>query len=363
MQLGFWKNLKKPIVGLAPMDGVTDQPFRYVTKKHGNPDVIYTEFATVEGFCRKVKQPLYDFLYDETQRPIVAQIYGKTPEFFYQTAIAVCQLGFDGVDINMGCPAKSVANGGAGAGLIKTPELAQEIIVATQKGVEDWQSGKTVRDCPDLSNAICDIIEERHKKLPQKYQDINREIPVSVKTRTGFDKHIIEEWIPAILEKNPAVLTLHGRTLKQGYSGRANWEQIALAAKIVHKHNPDMLILGNGDIANRKEALIASKKYNVDGVLIGRTSFGNPWVFTDRKETDDSITIAQKAALALEHSLAFEEAYKDKEKYRFLAMRKHLAWYIKGIPGASDIRSELVRTDNSGQVKEILEKYKLLKKD
>ena len=359
MKLGFWKNLKKPIVGLAPMDGVTDQPFRYVTKKHGNPDVIYTEFATVEGFCRKVKQPLFDFLYDETQRPIVAQIYGKTPQFFYQTAIAVCQLGFDGVDINMGCPAKSVANGGAGAGLIKTPELAQEIIVATQKGVENWQNGKTVRDCPDLSNFICNVIEERHEKLPKEYQDKNREIPVSVKTRIGFDQPIVEEWIPALLEKNPAVIALHGRTLRKGYAGKADWEQIALAAKIIHRHNPKIIVLGNGDIPDKEAAIKASKKYGVDGVLIGRTSFGNPWVFSDRKETDEPITIAQKAALALEHSLAFEKAYGDKENYRFLAMRKHLAWYIKGVPNASDVRSELVRTDNSGQVKAILEKYKL----
>lgn len=357
MNRGFWKKLAKPIIGLAPMDGVTDQPFRHLAKKYGKPDVIYTEFATVEGFCRKVTQPLTDFLYDETQRPIAAQIYGKTPEYFRQTAIALCQLGFDGIDINMGCPAKSVSNSGAGAGLIRTPKLAQEIVLAAKKGVEEWQSELTVRDCPDLTDEICKIVEERHEKLPEKYKAKDREIPVSVKTRIGFDKPITEEWFKAILETNPAAIALHGRTLRQTYTGLADWDEIAKAREVVKKHDPEIVFLGNGDIHTYDQAIERIEEYGVDGVLIGRATFGNPWVLNSEKP---EINIKERAALALEHSQLFEESYKDNERFRFLPMRKHLAWYIKNFPNASDIRSELVRTKNSGQVKEILEKHGLL---
>jgi tRNA-dihydrouridine synthase B len=357
MKSGFWKELAKPIIGLSPMDGVTDQPFRHIVKKYGQPDLIYTEFATVEGFCRGVKQPLTDFLYDETQRPIIAQIYGKTPDFFRQTTIALCQLGFDGVDINMGCPAKSVSQGGAGAGLIRTPELAKEIILATQKGVEDWNNGLTVQDCPDLKNKIRKVIEERQVNLPKKYQSHDREVPVSVKTRVGFDKPITEEWIKTIVETNPAAIALHGRTLKQGYSGLASWEEIKLAGETIKKHNPGIVFLGNGDTHNYSEAMEKVEKYSVDGVLIGRASFGNPWIFReDGKEGD----INDRAELALEHAKLWEKSYGDREKYKFFPMRKHLAWYIKSFPNASEIRSELVRTNSSDQVEEILKKHDLL---
>ena len=111
----FWQTLELPIIGLSPMDGVTDQPFRHIQKKYGNPPVVYTEFTSTEGVCHGAEQLLSDFLYDETQRPIIAQIYGTTPEFFRQTTILLCELGFDGIDINMGCPAKNVAHSGAGA--------------------------------------------------------------------------------------------------------------------------------------------------------------------------------------------------------------------------------------------------------
>src|SRR5258708_7376435 len=198
MDSSFWQNLAKPIVGLSPMDGVTDAPFRYITKKYGNPDVIYTEFTSVEGVCHKAKELLKDFLYDETQRPIVAQVYGTTPKFFRQTAVVLCELGFDGIDINMGCPAKNVAHSGAGAALIKTPKLAQEIIRETKAGIQDWLNGMTSKDCPDISAEIAVEVEKRHQALPEQYQQ-RRPLPVSVKTRIGYDSPVIEEWIPTLL--------------------------------------------------------------------------------------------------------------------------------------------------------------------
>lgn len=341
-------------MALSPMDGVTDQPYRHIQKKYGHPAVIYTEFTSVEGVCHKAIQLLKDFLYDETQRPIVAQIYGTTPEFFRQTTILLCQLGFDGVDINMGCPAKNVAHSGAGASLIKTPELAQEIIKATQQGVIDWQNGQTSRDCPDISSKIADEIEERYKKLPEKYQKI-RHIPVSVKTRIGYDKKIATEWISTILEMQPEVIAIHGRTLKQAYGGEADWEEIAKATELAHKTS-NTLILGNGDIKSYQDAMEKIEKYKVDGVLIGRGSFGNPFIFLP-ENTGDQKSIYQ---IALEHAQLFEQTYSYDERYNFLPMRKHLGWYVKGLDKAKEIRFKLFQTNTSAEVEAVFREYELI---
>ncbi|MBU0579144.1 tRNA-dihydrouridine synthase [Patescibacteria group bacterium] len=354
--LSFWSKLKKPFIGLSPMDGVTDHPYRYIQKKYGQPDVVYTEFATVEGFCRGVTTPLKDFIFDESQRPIIAQIYGRTSQFFRETAIVICQLGFDGVDLNMGCPAKSVANGGSGAALINTPKLAQKIIKATQAGVQDWINGKTVNDCENITSKIAQEVKKRHLKLSQTYQQ-HRSIPVSVKTRVGFDSKIIEQWLPTLLETNPVAIAIHGRTLRQGYGGKADWETIGKAVEIAK--NTSTLIIGNGDIASKTQALEKVAQYGIDGVLIGRASFGNPWVFNDNF-SQEKITIQQKAQVALEHAWLHEKTFGKNEKYSFLPMRKHLGWYIRGFDQAKEVRQKLVMTNNSQEVKEILTQYKLL---
>jgi len=349
----FWSKLKKPVIGLAPMDGVTDHPYRHIQKKYGHPDIIYTEFATVEGFCRGVTVPLRDFIFDKTQRPIIAQIYGKTPQFFRETATVICQLGFDGIDLNMGCPAKSVANGGAGAGLINTPQLAQEIIKATQAGVQDWVNNKTANDCESITPEIAREVEKRHQYLPQEYQQ-KRSIPVSVKTRIGFDKPMIDEWLPILLKTNPAAIAIHGRTLRQGYGGKANWEEIGKAVEIAK--NSNTLIIGNGDVSSQAEALKKVNQYGVDGVLIGRASFGNPWVFN---KNQNQVTTQQKIKVAIEHAQLYEITFSQNKKYSFLPMRKHLGWYIKGFDGAKEIRKQLMQTNNSQEVAEILAKHNL----
>lgn len=335
------------------MDGVTDHPYRHIQKKYGRPDVMYTEFATVEGFCRGVTRVLNDFIFDETQRPIVAQIYGTTPQFFREAATALCQLGFDGIDINMGCPAKSVAHSGAGAALILTPKLAQEIVRATQAGVEDWQNGKTVRDCAHITDELAAMIEERHTTLPKQYQQHQREIPVTVKTRVGFDNKVVQDWIKTLLEVEPVAIAIHGRTLRQGYGGMADWEEIAKAVQTAK--DSKTLIIGNGDVQSRAQALERVEQYGVDGVFIGRGSFGNPWTFLD-KEVD----IATRANLAVEHSELFEATFGHNENYHFMPMRKHLGWYIRNIPNAVEIRVALVRSESAQQVKEILRHYNLI---
>lgn len=352
MYQGFWQNLPRPIIGLSPMDGVTDQPFRYITKKYGRPDVVFTEFTSAEGVSHNATRLFRDFLYDETQRPIVAQIFGKDPAAFRTTALILCYLGFDGIDINMGCPAKNVSHSGSGAALIKTPQLAQEIIRQTQAGVQDFVNGKTLNECKELKKKTRDLVMARHKLLPADYQQ-RRLIPVSVKTRIGYDQPSVGDWLPYLLEMEPAVITVHGRTLKQLYSGQADWEAIAQAVELAK--STDTLILGNGDLQTPDDVFTRIKQTGVDGVLIGRATFGNPWVIDavvcqrDNQQSSDS---PDKFAVALEHAQAHERSFPDEG---FLPMRKHLGWYIKDFPYASDYRSALVLANSSEEVAQILD--------
>lgn len=358
----FWSKLDRPIIGLSPMDGVSDHPYRHIQKKYGRPDIIYTEFTNVEGLCHGATSLLKDFIYDETQRPIVAQIYGKTPEYFRQTAIILCQLGFDGVDINMGCPAKTVENSGSGAALIKTPFLAQEIIKATKQGVQDYLNGQRAKDCVDISQEILKKVEDISKGLPKKYQK-PRNIPVSVKTRIGYSGSVVEEWISTLLEMKPAAIALHGRTLKQQYSGEASWNDIKMAANLCKK--TDTLILGNGDIQNLEDANSKITKYNVDGVLIGRSSFGNPYIFK-KIDNQNNFDVREKTTnnlpknifqIAIEHSKLFEETYSNDPRYNFMPMRKHLGWYVRSISNAKLVRADLFKTNNSKEVEEVFKKW------
>jgi len=353
METNFWDDLSQlssPIIGLSPMDGVTDHPFRFITKKYGQPAAMYTEFTSVEGVCHGAKKLLQDFLYDETQRPIVAQIYGTTPNFFRQTATVLCQLGFDGIDINMGCPAKNVAHSGAGAALIKTPKLAQEIIRETKAGITDWVNGKSARDCENISPQVVEVVEKRHSQLPEKYQE-RRLLPVSVKTRIGYETPVIENWIPTLLEMEPVAIAIHGRTLKQQYGGNASWEQIGRAAELIHK--TATLLLGNGDIKSLADAQEKIATCHTDGALLGRITMGNPFVF----QPEIKPTSEQLFQVALEHAQLFEKTYGNEERYNFLPMRKHLGWYIHDIPNAAQIRQEIYRTNSSTEFAAVIEKH------
>lgn len=334
------------------MDGVTDLPFRSITKKYGHPDLMFTEFSSVEGLCRGARELLREFRYTTEQRPLVAQIYGTTPEYFRQMTIALCQLGFDGVDINMGCPAKNVAHAGAGAALIKTPELAVAIIRAAQQGVSDWLNGQTVADCPNLTPVMVTEITQQVDALKLD-QSIRKPVPVSVKTRVGYDEITVDDWIPRLLSAEPTAITIHGRTLRQAYAGLANWQAIARAGTLIKQERPETVVIGNGDVQDRAMAQQYCQTYGVDGVLIGRASFGNPWVFGGQPPQ-------QIAAIAVEHARLYEQTYSRDVKYSFLPMRKHLAWYMKGMPNAAEIRSRLVRANSSDEVVEICQSYSLL---
>ncbi len=356
----FWHQLPQPFVGLAPMDGVTDHPFRQMVCEHSSPDLVFTEFVNVEGLCHGVHKLLRPFIYDESQRPIVAQLYGKTPDSFRQAALLVAYLGFDGVDIYMGCPSKSVASGGSGAGLIQTPQLALEIIEAVKKGTQDWFEGKNLEDCQDFDSDFMSHAKQLRQIIGLKAVDQLEQrglLPVSVKTRLGYEQPELDDWLKVILEAEPVALSIHGRTLKQAYRGQADWEVIGQLAEYAKQIKSDTLIVGNGDIDSRARGQQQAKKYNLNGVLIGRAVQGNPFVFD---QDSSSVTPKELATAALEHAQLFEQTFSKQEKYTFLPMRKHLAWYIRGVPQAKQIRQDLVRANSSTEVKKILTDYKLL---
>ncbi|HEX6482797.1 MAG TPA: tRNA-dihydrouridine synthase [Ktedonobacteraceae bacterium] len=364
----FWDTLKQPVIGLAPMDGVTDAPCRTMHGIYGRPDVVLTEFTNVEGLWRGSDRIFRDFLYTPAERPVVAQIFGCRPEYFYKAAHVVCELGFDGVDINMGCPARTVANKGGGAALIRMPDTAKAIIRATQQGVRDWANGQTLEDLemdPPRIQRIRQMNEERLRIWGDNPHIERRLLPVSVKTRLGYDSIVITDWVQELLELEPAVITIHGRTLMQHYKGEANWEAIAAAAEIVRK--TDTLIFGNGDIHNLYEAAQRIRTAGVNGVLIGRASFGNPWLFRDREKlktllhaginpTIDDLpeimpTREERLLMALEHAHVHARL-KGEEHY--VEMRKHMGWYLGHFPGAKQVRNALVRINNLAEVERII---------
>ncbi len=328
---GFWGKLDKPIIGMGPIDGVTDVAMRFMTAKYGKPMVMFTEFVTAEGMAMidkgRVRRPqaiLKALKYDETERPIVAQIFGKDPESFYVAAKKIVNLGFDGVDINMGCPSKAVTDNGAGAGLIENRALAKEIIAAVKQAVKDITP-----------------------KPPLKLRGGKGEIPVSVKTRIGTNGPD-PSWWEFLAAQDLAVVTMHGRTFKQLYQGLADWEVLAEAAKIIKQKGT--LFLGNGDQNSYQQAVDSCQKYGTDGVLIGRAAEGNPWIFNRTRELKESKT-QEKLTVAIEHARKYEELFPGES---FLPMRKHLAWYARGFDGAAELRQKLVLSNSAAEAEKII---------
>lgn len=363
--MSFWQKIPKPIIALSPMDGVTDASFRFITAKYGRPDLFLTEFTSVEAICSGAEGFLRDLAYTEAERPIVAQIYGRTPGAFYRVAHVVCELGFDGLDINMGCPAKKVAAQGCGAGLILNPALALGIIRAARQGVRDWAAGQNLQDLGLLPGLIAHVRRMNQRRGAWAEGGRRNEIPVSVKTRIGYDQIVVEEWVRTLLAERPAAVSLHGRTLKQMYRGDADWDAIARAAAVAR--GSETLILGNGDVKSMQDVVRRVAETGVDGVLIGRSALGNPWIFRRKEEAKqalkekswraseflagETVEKDERVAILLEHSRHFENLW---GRARFPAMRKHLAWYCKGFPGASRWRSQMVQANNTEEVRAIV---------
>lgn len=317
--MSFWNKLPKPFFVMAPMADVTDAAFRALVAKRGAPQVYWTEFVSADGLyhtreigrMKDEENPLMrDLVFCEEQRPIVAQIFSSKPEMITYATKLVAELGFDGVDINMGCPDRSIEGQGCGAAMIKTPEVARDIIRAAKAA-----SG----------------------------------LPVSVKTRVGYSKEMLEEWLPVLLAENPAAITLHLRTRKEMSLVPARWELMQKAVEIRNRLNPSVLLIGNGDITDVADARIKVSESECDGAMIGRGMFGNPWVFAGRKSEDTPLD--SKLAALTELARGFEQLSPSKN---FAILKKHIKAFVTGFDGAAELRARLMDAESASELERII---------
>lgn len=297
------------------MEAVTDVVFRHVVAKAGRPDIFFTEFVSTDGYCSpKGRHSTRGRLaFSEDEHPMVVQIWGDKPEHFREMALGMKELGFKGVDINMGCPAKDVVKKGAGSGLIRTPELAAEIIAATK------EAG----------------------------------LPVSVKTRLG-DVKIDEwkDWLTHILKQDVVNLTIHLRTRKEMSKVDAHYDLIPDIKKLRDEIAPHTLLTINGDIRDHAHGMELYEKYGIDGIMIGRGIFSNPYAFTDSYQPS-----RQEILALLEYHLdLFDQFTKEFGERPFDPLKRFFKIYVRDIPGAAELREQLMHTKSTDEVREILKK-------
>ena len=349
--MNFWQQLPSPILAVAPMADVTDTAFRQLLATHsahtrldgsvGGPDVMWTEFVSADGLCKATPEGRAkleaDLLYTQLERPIVAQLFSSIPEHMEAAAALCLELGFDGVDINMGCPDRSIEKQGCGAAMIRSPQTAQEIIRAAKRGARS---------------------------------DSTEGIPVSVKTRLGYNADAVEEWIPVILAESPAALVVHARTRKEMSKVPARWERLRRVVELRDIHSPDTRVIGNGDVLSRPDALRKITMGGVDGAMVGRALFGNPWFFHPRRNLPLSLTalptkgverdtlvvhdtseadieyvsLEERLRVLVEHTHLFAQRLPHKN---FAVMKKHFKAYVSGFPGAAELRRTLMEETNN----------------
>src|SRR3989338_4834772 len=323
MSTNFWEKLKGPYFILAPMADVTDSAFRQIVLNCSPPDVFYTEFVSADGLCSEKGKPklMPHLAFKENERPIVAQFFGANPENFYKCAQLAVELGFDGIDINMGCPAGKIVKHESGAGLIRNPELAKEIIRETKRGAGS--------------------------------------LPVSVKTRIGYNKIITEERISHLIEAEPSAIIIHGRTMKEMSKVPAHWDEIGKASVLCRKAG--IPIIGNGDIVTHAEGLEKAKQYDLDGIMVGRGIFHNPWFFYSSIDPTTK-TPKEKIALLKKHMELFTElwgsppsAHSDGGGKNFETMKKFFKIYISDFEGAKELRVRLMAAKNKEGIVDILQ--------
>ncbi|NTV44081.1 MAG: tRNA-dihydrouridine synthase [Candidatus Yonathbacteria bacterium] len=323
----LWETLRakeRPFFALAPMADATDNAFReiiarksHMGESNGGPDVMWTEFVSCDGLASQGRDILLrDLTYTEAQRPIVAQIFGGKPDTCFEAGKIVAGLGFDGIDINMGCPQDKIIKQTAGADLIRDPERAKDVVRAVREGVS--AAGKTT--------------------------------PVSVKTRIGFNTDILDEWIPELLSLDLPALTVHARTRKEMSLVPARWERIARAVELRNKYTPNTLIIGNGDVVSIADGRQKAKETGADGIMIGRAVFGNPWIFAGREIA--GISREEKIEALLEHTRLYEQMFGDKKN--FAIMKKHYSAYVRGWDGAKELRMALMEAESLADVERII---------
>lgn len=362
-------NFVEPILVLAPMADVTDVAFRRVIAENGKPDVLWTEFVSADGLMlapgdnpdengiTSQDKLRADLKFDPIEHPIVAQIFGSRPENIRKTSAMLYGMGFDGVDINMGCPDRSIEKQGCGCGMIRNPKSALAVIRAAKDGV-GYEPSFWSRLYKILRNLHLDFIAH---KFEYKLQT---RIPVSVKTRLGYNRDQLEEWLPALLSAWPAVVTMHARTRKQMSKVPADWTRIRRAVEIRdewfnsrrawRKITPAerTLIFGNGDAVDREDANQKTRETGCDGVMIGRGIFGNPWLFGERKRED--VPLDERLRVMIQHTKIFEEELPFKN---FAVMKKHYKAYIDGFDGAKELRTELMDCNSAREVEVVVGKF------
>jgi len=308
--MSFWKDLATPFFALAPMADVTDPAYRRLIAETHKPDVMWTEFVSADGLyhtrekkgMKDEENPLVrDLLYTEGERPIVAQLFSSNPESMRYAAKLCAELGFDGIDINMGCPDRSIEKQGAGAAMMRDSDNARAVIAAAR------ESG----------------------------------LPVSVKTRIGYNQESIDDWISGLLKENLPALAVHLRTRKEMSLVPAHWELMPRIIELRNQIAPSTLILGNGDvmsIEDAKEKLAAS---GADGAMLGRAIFGNPWIFAGRKSED--VPPREKLDALAKLAQYFDEM-RPRKSYHLL--KKHFKAFVSGWEGAVELRGLLMETES-----------------
>ncbi|HDI0834091.1 TPA: tRNA-dihydrouridine synthase [Staphylococcus aureus] len=316
MKENFWSELPRPFFILAPMEDVTDIVFRHVVSEAARPDVFFTEFTNTESFCHPegIHSVRGRLTFSEDEQPMVAHIWGDKPEQFRETSIQLAKMGFKGIDLNMGCPVANVAKKGKGSGLILRPDVAAEIIQATKAGG----------------------------------------LPVSVKTRLGY--YEIDEWkdwLKHVFEQDIANLSIHLRTRKEMSKVDAHWELIEAIKNLRDEIAPNTLLTINGDIPDRKTGLELAEKYSIDGVMIGRGIFHNPFAFEKEPREHTSKELLDLLRL---HLSLFNKYEKD-EIRQFKSLRRFFKIYVRGIRGASELRHQLMNTQSIAEVRALLDEF------
>ncbi len=315
----FWNTLPKPFFVMAPMADVTDPAFRRLVAECGAPNIFWSEFVSADGlyYTREVKKipdgenPLMrDLQFSTAERPIVAQIFSSQPRMIEYTVKLVAELGFDGVDLNMGCPDRAIERQGCGSAMIKTPELAQELIA--------------------LAKAASPL-------------------PVSVKTRVGYSKESLDEWLPALLAAKPVAVTLHLRTRNQMSLVPANWDFMNKAVEIRNRTAPEVLLIGNGDIRDLADAKQKVAESGCDGAMIGRGMFGNPWVFAGRSQEDTPL--GEKLSALVRLARDFEQLRPQKN---FAILKKHVKAFVTGFDGAADLRAKIMGAETAKDMERVI---------
>lgn len=313
--MSILQQLPRPFFVLAPMDDVTDTVFRRVVADCYAPDLFFTEFVNVDGLQSPGRERLMKkILFTDTEQPLVAQIWGKNPENYYKTAKELVEMGFSAIDINMGCPDKTIVRNGCCSALIENRPLALDIIKATQEGA----GGK---------------------------------VPVSVKTRLGF-KQVDLSWHELLLQQNLDMLTLHGRTQKQMSAVPADWDLIGKVREMRDEIAPETIFVGNGDVQNRAEGEALAQKHKLDGIMIGRGIFQDPYAFAPESPWPQK-TRQQRIDLFRKHVQMFADTWQNNER-RVPTLSKFCKVYINHFDNAKELREELMAAKSTDELLEIL---------